>query len=80
MPADNYSTPSSHPSAPLQDHAPPSPPSTSADSSLGLPTTPNLIPGGDSLFIDGRKLAAGETFCEVLDARTRVLENLGWHK
>ena len=45
---------------------------------LGLPTTPNLIPGGDSLFIDGRKLAAaGETFFGVLDACTRVLENLG---
>jgi len=43
----------------------------------GLPTTPNVIPGGDILFIDGRKLAAGETFFGVLDARTRVLENLG---
>ena len=39
------------------------------DLQLGLPTTPKLIPGGDSLFIDGRKLAAGETFFGVLDAR-----------
>ena len=45
--------------------------------SLGLPTIPYLIPGGDSLLIDGRKLAVGETFFGVLDARTRVLENLG---
>jgi len=43
----------------------------------GLPTTPNVIPEDAILFIDGRKLAAGETFFGVLDARTRVLENLG---
>ena len=42
---------------------------------VGLSTTPTLIPGGNSLFIDGRKLAAGETFFGVLDARTVFLEN-----